>query len=238
MACALVVDDEIHIRRMVDVSLTQLGHEVYTAEDGTGALQLASQKHPDVIVLDVVLPDMDGFQVCQKLRADPDLHAVPIIFLTGKDQLPDKVQGFVIGGDDYLTKPFQLKELELRVEALLRRSRPTRESSPSHLRVELLSLNLHTFTVRVGEAEQVLLTPVEFQLLEYLMRHSGQVISVQELLEAVWKYYPGTGDPALVRMYVRKVRAKIEPNPKEPIFLQSVPRHGYLIREVKELPAN
>ena len=238
MACALVVDDDIHIRKMLDVSLTHLGHEVYTADDGARALQLASRKHPDVIVLDVVLPDMDGFEVCQKLRADPDMHSVPIIFLTCKDQFPDKVEGFEVGGDDYLTKPFHLKELELRVQALLRRADAPRDSSPSHLRAGVLSLDLHTFTVQVGEGEEVLLTPVEFQLLEYLMRHSGQVISVQKLLDEVWNYYPGTGDPALVRMYVRKVRTKIEPDPKEPIFLRSVPRHGYLIREVKELPAN
>jgi two-component system OmpR family response regulator len=237
MACALVVDDDARVRHMVDLALRYRGHEVYTADDGAGALELAGQKHPDVIVLDVVLPDMDGFQVCQKLRADPDMHSVPIIFLTAKDQLPDKVEGFEIGGNDYLTKPFHLKELELRVEALLRRSQSPQKSSPSHLRVGVLSLNLHTFTVRVGDGEEALLTPVEFQLLEHLMRHSGQVVSVQKMLEEVWDYYPGTGDPALVRMYVRKVRGKIEPNPTEPIFLQSVPRHGYIVRQVKELPA-
>ena len=101
MACALVVDDDARVRHMVDLALRYRGHEVYTADDGAGALELAGQKHPDVIVLDVVLPDMDGFQVCQKLRADPDMHSVPIIFLAAKNQLPDKVEGFEIGGNDY-----------------------------------------------------------------------------------------------------------------------------------------
>jgi DNA-binding response OmpR family regulator len=147
--------------------------------------------------------------------------------LTAKGKIEDKIEGFEAGADDYLTKPFDLRELELRVRALLRRSLPT-EAPKIPLQVGPLSLDPRTFELRV-EGKVLLLTPVEFELLYYLMSHAGEVISTERLLREVWEYPPGTGDPNLVRAHIKNLRAKIEPSPDNPIYIKTVSRHGYLI---------
>ncbi|MFQ5811786.1 MAG: response regulator transcription factor [Anaerolineae bacterium] len=229
MACILVVDDDQDVAGTVERTLRRKDHEVVVAYSGAQALQLIQNQHPDLVVLDIMMPRMDGIEVCQHIRALPNVASVPILFLTAKGKIEDKIEGFEAGADDYLTKPFDLRELELRVKALLRRSLPT-EAPKAPLEVGSLSLDPRTFELSV-EDEVLLLTPVEFELFYYLMRHAGEVISTERLLQEVWEYPPGTGDPNLVRAHIRNIRAKIEPSPSNPIYIQTISRHGYTVSE-------
>ena len=226
MSRVLVVEDEADVAQLVALGLERQGHEVKIADDGPEAMEIAVDWMPDLIVLDVRLPTMDGFEVCRRLRTLPHTSQSPILFLTAKAVLEDKLMGFKAGGDDYLTKPFDFPELVWRVRALLRRSHPLQ---PEYLRVGPLTLNCRTFEVQVGDKTQ-LLTQVEFDLLSHLMRHRGEVFSSDQLLQAVWGYPPGVGSPALVRVHIRNLRRKIEPDPSKPIWLQTVRGHGYTIR--------
>lgn len=226
MARILVVEDEADVAGLVALGLKRQGHEVSVADDGPRALDIALVWSPDLIVLDVRLPMMDGFEVCRRLRTLPQTCKCPILFLTAKALLDDKLTGFKAGGDDYLTKPFDLPELVWRVRALLRRSRP---SEPEHLQVGPLVLNCQSFEVKLDNQTQ-LLTQVEFDLLSHLMRHPGQVFSNDQLLQAVWGYPPGVGSPALVRVHIRNLRQKIESDPGNPTLLQTVRGHGYTVR--------
>jgi DNA-binding response OmpR family regulator len=187
------------------------------------------RKRPDLIILDIVMPGMNGLEVCERLRTDPTLAAVPILFLTAKGDVEDRIEGFKAGGDDYLSKPFDLRELCLRVEALLRRSGPATTEEPSGtLEVGPLVLNLQRFVLRI-EGKIVDLTPLEFDLLFCLMSHPGEVFSSERLLQEVWGYPAGTGDPATVRWHIMNLRAKIEPDPSEPTYVRTIPRYGYAL---------
>jgi len=225
MACIYVVDDERDLTWSLEKSLSYEGHEVVAANNGLEALRLMHRQRPDLVVLDVVMPQMDGIEVCRRMRSDTVLSAVPILFLTVKGALKDKVEGFEAGCDDYLTKPFDLRELKSRVRALLRRSRAI---APTRLTVGSLSLDFRTFKVSAGD-KTALLTPTEFDLLHHLMSHAGEVFSSKKLLREVLGYPPGTGDPALVRWHIRNLREKIEPSPSNPIYILTVLRHGYTI---------
>jgi two-component system response regulator RpaA len=229
MARILVVDDDQDVAGTVERTLRRRDHEVMVAYSGAQALQLIQERPPDLVVLDIMMPRMDGIEVCQRIRSLYNVAAVPILFLTAKGKIEDKIEGFEAGADDYLTKPFDLRELELRVRALLRRSLPT-EAPRIPLEVGPLSLDPRTFELSV-EDKVLLLTPVEFELLYYLMSHAGEVISTETLLQEVWEYPPGTGDPNLVRAHIKNLRAKIEPLPDNPIYIKTVSRHGYLISE-------
>jgi len=232
--CILVVDDERHLVWAVQRSLSELGYQVLTAYDGLEALTVAHRYEPDIVVLDIVMPGLDGFEVSRRLRRDPVLADVPILFLTARSAIEDRIAGFDQGGDDYLVKPFDLRELKARIDALLRRSQlgarqePPVESSSSTLKVGPLSLDLNAYQVRVGGTGTVQLTPTEFDLLQHLMRHPGQVFSAQQLLQRVWGYPLETTDPSLVRWHVRNLRAKIEPDPAHPVHICTLPRLGYV----------
>jgi DNA-binding response OmpR family regulator len=229
----LLVDDEQDLVWAVRHSLNDEGYEVLTAYDGVEALAVARRHRPDLVILDVVMPRLDGLQVCHVLRRNPALAAVPILFLTVRNGIEDRVSGLDQGGDDYLTKPFDLRELKARVRALLRRGRSTQERDPqpkddSYLEAGSLTLNLHTCQVRVG-GKTVQLTPTEFDLLHHLMVHPGEVFSSQQLLRQVWGYPPETADPGLVRWHIKNLRAKIEPNPTHPVYICTIPRHGFIL---------
>lgn len=229
MARILVVDDEQDLAWSLAHSLRFAGHEVVTAADGAEGLSQAWRQRPDVVILDVVMPYLNGLQVCQRLRADPSLAGLPILFLTVKNEIQDKLRGFEAGGDDYLPKPFDLRELRCRVEALLRRTRPPSPAADSHrLQAGPLTLDLQACEVSV-EDRQALLTPAEFNLLYHLMNHPGEFFSSDRLLQEVWGYPPGTADPALVRWHIRNLRRKLEPCPASPTYLKSLPRHGYFL---------
>ena len=209
----LVVDDEPNIRELVQVALKFHGCSVSTAGTGRDALRQAEASRPDLIVLDVMLPDLDGFEVCRRLRAAG--NEVPVIFLTARDTSSDTVTGLTLGGDDYVTKPFSVEALVARVRAVLRRAsrgsaadgKPDRSAEP--LRVADLELDESRWTVhRAGV--QVELSPTEFRLLAYLMRHEGLVLTRAQLLENIWGWdYSGASQ--IVETYVSYLRRKLDP---------------------------
>jgi DNA-binding response OmpR family regulator len=225
----LVVDDDEDVAETIERTLRRAGHVVAVAHRGADALQMARQRHPDLVVLDIMMPGMNGIDVCRHLRANPDLAPAPILFLTARGEIADKIEGFEAGADDYLTKPFDLRELELRVKALLRRTRRDGEERPQErLEVGPLVLNCNTFEISTPQ-QTVLLTPVEFELLHFLMTNPGKVFSTDQLLQRVWGYPPGTGMPDLVRVHIKNIRDKIEPAPRSPIYLRNMLRRGYMI---------
>lgn len=228
----LVVDDEQDLVWAVKYTLADEGYQVLTACNGVEAIAATQQQHPDLIILDIIMPEMDGVQVCHRLRRDPSLAAVPILFLTMRNTIEDRVNGLDGGGDDYLVKPFDLNELKARIRALLRRAGKVRTAPlsppPSLLALGDLSLDPRTHEVYLGK-KSLLLTPAEFDLLRYFMIHTGEVFSCQQLLEQVWGYTAETADPGLVRWHIMNLRNKIEPNPASPSYLRTVPRHGYIM---------
>jgi two-component system, OmpR family, response regulator len=200
----LIVDDEPFLREAVAASLRFLGFEVTTAENGTGALRLARDRPFDLVVLDVMLPDTDGFEVVARLRRDG--LRVPVIFLTARDTQADKVNGLTIGGDDYLTKPFGLEELAARIRTVLRRTRPAVASGPV-LTFADIELDQDSYEVR-RDGHLVELSPTEFRLLRYLMLNPGRVLTRAQLLAHVWDYDFG-GSSTVVSTYVAYVRRKL-----------------------------
>ena len=233
MARILVVDDEDLVLSVVRHSLRGEGYEVFAAADGRSALSLARRHLPDLIILDINMPGLNGLEVCRRLRQDPALEATPILFVTGRIAVKDRVEGLDQGGDDYLPKPFDIGELTARVRALLRRAEHAgREGSEAEgaasVLVGRLRLDLRSRQATVGRSTMAL-TPTEFDLLHHLMTHPDEVFSTEELLQQVWGYHPGTGDTSLVRWHVRNLRAKIERDPAHPRFIKTVPRHGYTL---------
>lgn len=229
MALILVVDDDVDVAKTVELDLAQNGYQVITATSGYDALQSALHARPDLVLLDIAMPEMDGIEVCRRLRASPATVAIPILFMTVSKDIKTKIDGFNAGADDYLVKPFDLQELNLRVKALLRRGASKPTEMPPQLTVGSLVLNCRTFELRTNQ-KQVLLTPVEFELIFYMMLKAGQVLATEQLLRQVWQYPPGTGSPELVRAHIKNLRTKIEPNPKEPVYVKTVGRFGYTIR--------
>ncbi len=209
----LVVDDEPNIRELVQVALKFHGCSVTTAVNGKDALRRADASRPDLIVLDVMLPDMDGFEVCRRLRAAG--NEVPVIFLTARDTSSDTVTGLAIGGDDYVTKPFSVEALVARVRAVLRRaSRATTPGEQPGRDAGLLTagdveLDEGRWTVRRAGIP-VELSPTEFRLLAYLMRHQGRVLTRAQLLENVWGW-DYSGESQIVETYVSYLRRKLDP---------------------------
>jgi two-component system, OmpR family, response regulator len=208
----LVVDDEPNIRDLVQVALKFHGCAVTTAASGTEALRQAEMAHPDLIVLDVVMPDLDGFEVCRRLRAAG--NEVPIIFLTARDTSSDTVTGLALGGDDYVTKPFSVEALVARVRAVLRRASRSRpgdgDAASDHtLRVGDLELDESRWSVhRAGVPVE--LSPTEFRLLACLMRNQGRVLTRAQLLENVWGW-DYAGQSQIVETYVSYLRRKLDP---------------------------
>lgn len=199
----LVVDDEPFLRDAVAASLRFLGFDVATAATGLGALRQARDKRFDLIVLDVMLPDTDGFEVVRRLRAEGD--RVPVIFLTARDTQADKVTGLTLGGDDYLTKPFGLEELAARIRSVLRRSHPAAAAAV----LSFADIELDQDTYEVRRAGHLLdLSPTEFRLLRYLMLNAGRVLSRAQLLDHVWNYDFG-GSSTVVATYVAYLRRKL-----------------------------
>ena len=210
----LVVDDEPNIRELVQVALKFHGCAVTTGATGKDALQLAATDDPDLIVLDVMLPDIDGFEVCRRLRASD--NDVPVIFLTARDTTSDTVTGLTLGGDDYITKPFSVEALVARVRAVLRRAAKqqgsTAEDEPgggATLRVADLELDEEHWTVRRA-GTPVELSPTEFRLLAYLMRNQGLMLTRKQLLENVWGW-EYAGQSQVLETYVSYLRRKLDP---------------------------
>jgi len=228
----LVVDDEPNIRELLATSLRFAGFEVFAAADGTSALRLAREVEPDLVVLDVMLPDMDGFTVTRRLR-EKGQH-VPVLFLTARDDTVDKVQGLTVGGDDYVTKPFSLEEVVARIRAVLRRTRPGLDDDTSVLRYADLELDEDSHEVlRAGHP--IDLSPTEFKLLRYLMLNPGRVLSKSQILDHVWQYDWG-GDANIVESYISYLRRKVDQidgtdGVRLPPLIHTKRGVGYLLRE-------
>ncbi len=229
----LVVDDEPNIRDLLASSLRFAGYDVLSAGDGTEALRLATTEKPDLVILDVMLPDMDGFTVTRKLRASG--IDMPILFLTAKDDMRDKVEGLQAGGDDYVTKPFGLEEVVARINAILRRTKHSAVEQPL-LRVADLELDDNLYEVHRG-GRLIDLSPTEFKLLRYLMVNEGRVVSKTQILDHVWEY-DWEGDAAIVESYISYLRRKLDAPDENgkvpPSLIQTRRGVGYLLRDPNE----
>ncbi len=221
----LVVDDESSISDLISTSLRFVGFDVKTAANGAQALQVAEEFRPHAIVLDVMLPDLNGFEVCKQLRNDG--HSVGVLFLTAKDGMEDKVAGLTIGGDDYMTKPFSLEELVARLRALLRRTGAI-EMSVDDEKIRFADLELDEGLHEVRRAGQLIdLSPTEFLLLRYLLINADRVVSKAQILDHVWQY-DFRGDAGIVETYVSYLRKKIDIF--DPPLIHTVRGVGYRLR--------
>ncbi|MGQ0826413.1 MAG: response regulator transcription factor [Actinomycetota bacterium] len=219
----LVVDDEPNITDLVATALRYEGFAVATAPNGIEAIKEASTFRPDLLVLDVMLPDRDGFELLKRLRADA-AH-VPVVFLTARDSTEDKIKGLTVGGDDYVTKPFSLEELVARIRAVLRRTNGTR---PESLRVVFGDLELDDDSHEVWRGRtRVELTPTEFKLLRYLMHNARRALSKTQILDHVWEY-DFDGDANVVETYVSYLRKKLDP--LGPPLIHTIRGVGYSLR--------
>jgi len=250
----LVIEDDRYVARTIERCLRGEQFRVVTANNGADGLQLAVQNPPDLVILDVIMSGMDGYSVCRAMRAEPTLQETPVLFLTAKIRPEDKIAGFRAGGDDYLCKPFNLDELLLRVQAILRRTLdPTRwspslilnaettqrtseqspivGSDPAHrsLVIGPYILDTQTFELYTPERGKVRLTPLQYDLIYHLMTHPGETFTPTRLLNEVWDYPAGRGSPDLVRVHIKTLRERIEKNPSSPTFLCTVPGKGYTV---------
>jgi two-component system OmpR family response regulator len=222
-ATILVVDDEEYIRDLVTSSLKLAGFAAHAVHDGSQALAAVAAEPPDLIVLDVRMPGIDGFEVCRNLRAAGD--DVPIIFLTARDSTDDRISGLTRGGDDYLTKPFSLEELVARIRAVLRRTGTT---SPATRRLSYADLELDEDTMRVTRATQpIQLSPTEFKLLRYLLLNAERVLSKAQILDHVWAY-DFDGKASVVENYISYLRKKVDA--VDPPLIHTVRGFGYVLR--------
>ena len=232
LANILVIEDDDIVARTIERSLRGEEFRVDLASSGVEGLKAARRNRPDLIILDVIMPGMDGYAVCREIRADPVLTAIPVLFLTAKIKDEDKITGFNAGADDYLCKPFNIDELILRVRAILRRThRPS--SVPTQpegiVKVGDYSLDTATFELQTPHRGKVRLTPVQYDLLYHLMSHPGQIYSPMRLLNEVWDYPTDTGSPDLVRVHVKNLRELVELDPRTPTFIRTVPGYGYTV---------
>ena len=227
MARLLVIDDEANLRHTVSYALRQEGYEVLTAADGDEGLAVFRQAAPDLVILDVMLPGQDGFEVCRRLRRESD---VPVVMLTARDTELDKIVGLEIGADDYLAKPFSMRELIARVRALLRRSSRRADAElPATLDRDGISVDAARREVR-GPAGPIELTPKEFDLLVRLMSRPGQVFTREQLLAAVW----GVDQPAdsrTVDTHVKTLRERLGDDAQRPRWIETVRGVGYRFRD-------
>ena len=222
---AVVVDDEDSLTELLSMALRYEGWDVRIASNGQKALSIAREFRPDVMVLDIMLPDIDGMQVLTRLRADG--VQTPVLFLTAKDALDDRVAGLTIGGDDYVTKPFSLEELVARLRGLIRRSTlSSADTDGSFLAIGDLTLDEDTYEVRRGDVD-VELTATEFELLRFLMRNPRRVLSKTQILDRVWKYDFG-GRSSIVELYISYLRKKIDS--LGPRMIHTVHGVGYMLK--------
>lgn len=220
MAAILVIDDETAIRSLVEAYLKAEGNTVYLAEDGLQGLSLFRRYKPDLVILDIMLPGMDGLEVLQHIRRE---SAVYVLMLTAKSEETDRVIGLTVGADDYLTKPFSPRELVARVKAILRRGRSAEEVQSLHFRHLRIDVQRHEV---FRDYQPIDLTTREFKLLHLLATHAGMVLSREQLLEQVWGY-DYYGEDRVVDVHIGHIRQKLEPNPADPQYILTVRGVGY-----------
>lgn len=220
----LVVDDDRVLAEIMVFTLQRAGFEVIQAFDGATALRRWEEDDPSLIILDVNLPDIDGFTICRRIREQSD---TPIILLTVRGEEDDIVHGLEIGADDYITKPYSPRQLVARAQAVLRRaSAPASESTaPATRQAADLTLDVNRREVSVGDGEPISLTPLELQLLDYLIINAGHVLTTNALIDQVWG--PGGGTRSMLRQLMHRLRQKIEPDPSDPVYIETVAGVGY-----------
>ncbi|MDR7279564.1 response regulator transcription factor [Catenuloplanes atrovinosus] len=220
----LVVDDESTLAELLSMALRYEGWEVRSAGDGSGAVRAARDFRPDAVILDVMLPDMDGLEVLRRLRGEAP--EVPVLFLTAKDSVEDRIAGLTAGGDDYVTKPFSLEEVVARLRGLMRRAGRAAMRSDAELVVGDLTLDEDSHEVRRG-GDQITLTATEFELLRYLMRNPRRVLSKAQILDRVWNYDFG-GQANVVELYISYLRKKIDAGRKP--MIHTMRGAGYVLK--------
>lgn len=220
----LVVDDELHIIELVRFNLENSGFKVLEATNGQKALNIARQEKPDLVLLDLMLPIIDGYEVCKMLRKNSSTHDIPIIMLTAKSEEADKILGFKMGADDYITKPFSIRELMARVRAVLRRSETVKDdSSVIDAGDIILDVDKHEVTIRGVRRD---FTPKQFELLKILLSNPGKVFSREYLLQHIWGY-DYLGDTRTVDVHIRHLRQKIEKDSQNPMYIETIRGVGY-----------
>ncbi|MBY0403794.1 MAG: response regulator transcription factor [Cyanobacteria bacterium] len=227
MAKIVVVDDDPSILELIQFNLQMQGHSVFSAGDGVKGLALVQQELPSLVILDLMMPGVDGYTVCQRIRKNQTTLNIPVLMLTALGMLDDKVKGFDAGADDYLVKPFEIPELLVRVRALLRRSGevPGSTSVPEILSIGDITLVPENLEVKLS-GSMVKLTPTEFEILNCLMQNYGQTISLGKLLQDVWGYSPDD-DVETIRVHVRHLRSKLEAASSEKNYIETIYGGGY-----------
>ena len=249
----LVIEDDTLVARTIERCLRGNEYHVQVVNTGVAGLRAARRKIPDLVLLDVMMPGMDGYTVCKEMREDVLLKDVPIIFLTAKNKVEDKIIGLSVGADDYLGKPFNLDELLLRVKAILRRVHPStsqagqvekgnsgsvdfkirkmnQAESDSVIRIGEYALDTRTYMFSSPKKGKLRLTPIQYTLLYHLMTHPNKIFSPSLLLDEVWDYPSDTGSADLVRVHIKNIREAVEEDPKNPVFIKTVQGYGYTIQ--------
>ncbi len=227
MTRILVVDDDIAINELIKVNLELQGYDVYQAYNGTEGFALAKQEEPDLIILDVMMPEVDGYTVAQRVRQCSEISDTPIIMLTALSELKDKVTGFDIGVDDYLTKPFEPEELTVRVRALLKRANSIPKTSAVRdlLTYKEVTLLPESYSVQIEDRVQKL-TPIEFDIFNLLFQNHGNMVSSQKLLKEVWGYEPDD-NVETIRVHIRHLRSKIDKVAAGKKYIETIYGGGY-----------
>ena len=244
----LVIEDDEIVARTIERCLRGGDFRVRLAGSGVEGLRAARRELPNLVILDVIMPGMDGYAVCREMRADPVLAEVPILFLTARTKDEDKITGFTAGADDYLGKPFNVDELILRIRAILRRTRRTEGAKAEVGRAEAqpgaraqergdrsivigeYSLNTRTYEFVGPNCGKIRLTPVQYDLLYHMMNHPGEIFSPARLLDEVWDYPSDAGSPDLVRVHIKNLRERIEGDPRNPVFIKTIAGYGYTVQ--------
>ncbi|KXG75948.1 response regulator [Thermotalea metallivorans] len=227
----LVVDDEQHIVELIQFNLENSGFDVLASDNGEDALKIAIEEVPDVIILDLMLPGMDGFEACKKIRSHEKTGKIPIIMLTAKSEETDKVLGLELGADDYLTKPFSVRELVARIKAVLRRFEEIPKEAGKIIKIHDITIDTEKHEVMKG-SKVLDLTLKEFELLKILAENRGKVLSRNFLLDEVWGY-DYFGETRTVDVHIRHLRKKIEDNDKHPVYIETIRGIGYKMKQVK-----
>ena len=223
----LVIDDDIAINELIKVNLELNGYNVLQAYDGTTGFAIVKQELPDLIILDVMMPEVDGYTVAQRIRQNPTTEETPILMLTALSQLNDKVKGFNIGVDDYLVKPFEMEELQVRVKALLKRSRKIPESMATKelLVFKEVTLLPESYSVKISD-KIAKLTPIEFEIFYILFQNHGNMVSSKKLLKDIWGYEPDD-DIETIRVHIRHLRSKINKISNNKKYIETIYGGGY-----------
>lgn len=223
----LIIDDEVNIVELLKYNLEANGYKTYFALNGTEGLRIAKENKPDLILLDIMLPEIDGFDICKEIRKDKDIEKISIIMLTAKGEEFDKILGLELGADDYITKPFSIRELMARIKAVLRRNK--KDDKSRILKINELTIDMDRHEV-IKNNEKIELTLKEYELLKLLVLNKGKVLTRDFLLDKIWgyEYY---GETRTVDVHVRHLRKKIEVDDSNPIYIETVRGIGYKFKD-------